>query len=275
MAIVVQPAGMVQAFAALGQLVAKARANEEAAQRMERAADRAARLQSQLLAQRHQREMLKYRTELDLETQKEAERRARAWQIEKMEIASRLDFQREEQRYQRYQAEKEAKLEALDKAYKKGLISAEDYNSAVLQTTTEVPFYDVAHRGKATDPLRERLASMLGGSPTEGPPTIGKEGAAETISATGEERIRVRAPDGTVGTIDIKEWPKAKEQGFTFISANRQPENERQERYAAYAKAEREAGRFPLDYIQWIAEGEPEPKPKSKPTFSMPKKPWF
>jgi len=258
MAIVVQPTGMVKTLAALGQLAAQARANEEAAQRAERVADRATRVQAQLLAQQHQREMLLYKTQLDSEAQIEAERRARAWEIEKMEMASRLDFQRQEARRQRYEAEKEAKLEALDRAHKRGLISSEEYNQAVLQTMTEIPFYTQAQiaQRKPTDPLREQLAAMLAGSPVEGQPSV---------SASGK-RARVRAPDGTIGTIDMNEWPEAQRQGFTLISVleDETPVDKEgmkdKQKYLQYFYNSKYVGKVPLSYAQWIAAGRPQQK---------------
>lgn len=240
MAIVVQPAGAVKAFAALGQLVAQARAGEEAARQAERAADRAARLQAQLLAQQHQRELLEYRAQLDLEAQIEAERRARAWQIEKMEIASRLDFQREEQRYQRYQAEKEAKLEALDKAYKKGLISSEDYNRAVLETTTEIPFYTIAGRksGTAEDPLMQLLG----------------EGELASVP-TPQELMAEGTPEAFRRGVELGYWEGETEEAPVDIEAM-----EDKQRYLRYFYNAKYTGKTPLTYAQWIAAGRPEVK---------------
>ena len=50
----------------------------------------------------------------------EAERRARAWQIEKMELASRLDFEREERERIRKLDEIDNKLRQLDKEKEQG-----------------------------------------------------------------------------------------------------------------------------------------------------------
>ena len=67
--------------------------------------------------------------------------RAKLWEIEKMEMRSRTDFEHEERSRQKKLAEKDAKLDALESAYKNGQINEDDYQQAVLQTQSEIPFY--------------------------------------------------------------------------------------------------------------------------------------
>jgi hypothetical protein len=187
--------GKVEDVAKLGILAGKSEAAAEAMQR-------------QLLQIEHDKQMLQFRAELDLE----AAKRSQQWEVEKMEIRSRTDFAREEGRRQQKLAEKQSKLDALERAYNSGIISEEDYHNAYVQTASDVPFYTYAKRaeleGAKKDPIKQYIAQMM----------AGEEGGATpspTPAATG--RVRVVSPQGQSGTIEAAEWPTYQAQGFRKI----------------------------------------------------------
>lgn len=130
MAIRVRPTGLTELYGKLGKLAGKA-------QQARREEERISTIHRQLVAQQHAIEMRAFEAQLDIE----AEKRARQWQLEKMEISSRADFMREEQRRLKRLDEKQARLDALEQAVKDGVIDSDDYNTAVLQEVTDIPFY--------------------------------------------------------------------------------------------------------------------------------------
>jgi len=94
--------GLVGAYGQLGKLAGEAKAEQQKAERLERAAER---LQQMQLS----REKMMLNRQWDIE----AYNRSKQWELEKMEIASRLDFQNQEERRQRDSEELEAKKKAI------------------------------------------------------------------------------------------------------------------------------------------------------------------
>lgn len=141
MAIKVQPKGMAGLYSRLGALAGQA----EAARRAE---ENLRRMEMQLSQQEHAREMATFNAQLRLQT----EQRARMWELEKMDMRSRVDFEREEKNRQRKLDDRQAQTDALDRALKDGIINEQDYNQAYLQVTTGVPMYTQAQiTGRAAD----------------------------------------------------------------------------------------------------------------------------
>jgi hypothetical protein len=153
--------GKVEDVAKLGILAGKSEAAQKTIARAEA-------MQRQLLQIEHDKQMLQFRAELDLE----AAKRSQQWEVEKMEIRSRTDFAREEGRRQQKLAEKQSKLDALERAYNSGIISEEDYHNAYVQTASDVPFYTYAKRaeleGAKKDPIKQYIAQMMAGEQAGG-----------------------------------------------------------------------------------------------------------
>lgn len=172
-------------------------------------------MQQRLIQMEHEKEMTQFRAQLDLQ----ASMRSQQWELEKMEIRSRTDFAREESGRQQKLAEKQSRLDALERAFKEGQISEEDYQNAHLQESTDVPFYTYAkqaERAAATtaarqDPVKQYIAQMLAEE---------QPGAAPTAPAT-TGRIRVVSPQGQSGTIEAAEWPTYQAQGFRLLSSTK------------------------------------------------------
>lgn len=104
--------------------------------------------------QQAQQEEMAYKDSLrqqDLQISLEAESRSKMWEIEKMELRSRMDFEREERARQKKLAEQDAKVEALDNALLNGQISEEDHSNAVLQTKSGIPIYAQSQINKRAD----------------------------------------------------------------------------------------------------------------------------
>jgi len=96
MAIVLQPPGYAKLYAGAGRIVGEAK-------RAERESERAADIAGRLLTMQNQQEMAVFNNQLALDRAKfaqlmdfELDKRSQQWQIEKMELRSRLDFQEEE-----------------------------------------------------------------------------------------------------------------------------------------------------------------------------------
>ena len=125
------------AVAKAGQAAGQARAAEAAANRAEHK-------RAQMEARNAQREERQYRQAIrsqDLAIDLQIQERSKLWEIEKIEMRSRMDFERDERTRQKKLAEKDAKLNALESAYKNGQINENDYQNAVLQTQSGLPIY--------------------------------------------------------------------------------------------------------------------------------------
>lgn len=208
MPIEVRPTGMTGLYGQLGKLAGQT----EAARKAE---DVVMRMQEQLRAQEHDKEMAEFNAQLRIDTEK----RARVWEFEKAEMSSRIDFEREERRRQTKLDERDAKLDALERAHQDGIIDEEDYNNARVQVETGVPAYTqskIAERGGDTDPIKAHIASLLGGK-------------TPTTPTDKSERIRVRTPEGETGTIEAWEWPLYETQGWSLAPAEPKPKVETQE----------------------------------------------
>jgi len=137
--------GNVADYAALGKLAGQATAAREAAARQDAINRQAMQMQAQQAAQAHQREMAEFDAYLDMHKYKAAQ----AWEVEKMELRSRHDFEmieaRREAEFQnqlqqemRQQQELDMKLKTLaEKAPVEmggdGFLTRQQYEDAVMK----------------------------------------------------------------------------------------------------------------------------------------------
>jgi len=119
MAIRVQPKGLAGLYGKLGALAGRVTAAQREAERAESFAQA---IVQQQLSQRHEAEMAQFNADLRLE----AEKRSRLWELEKMEMASRADFAREEQSRQRKLDNIDNAMQQLDKEVLAGRMSEEE-----------------------------------------------------------------------------------------------------------------------------------------------------
>lgn len=180
-------------------IAAAKRAGE--AQAALRAQEKAEKLQAQQMEFDYRTALRQQDVAIDLQMQE----RAKMWEIEKMELRSRMDFEREEKRRQRKLDEKQARLDALEKAQEAGTISKKDYEAAYLRVITGVPF-GLERQLTEQQKFKEAMAKRMRGALT---------GAATGIPTGG--RVRVMSPEGQSGTIDASEVGEYKEKGFTIV----------------------------------------------------------
>jgi len=161
--------GDVAGYAGLGVLAGKATAEREAVQR-QAAMDRQvmqvqAQRASQERAQAHQKEMTEFDAYMDNIRYQSAE----AWELEKMELRSRhdfemieakreMDFQNQMQREMRQQQEMDAKIKAINEAEH---LSAEERGDAILKVQTGVTI--PRRTGQPIDDWRERYMNIAAG----------------------------------------------------------------------------------------------------------------
>ena len=134
---------------------------EMAARKQESQADRAFR-----------REM----TEFDAQLRIESSKRSKMWEVEKMEMRSRLDFQEEEQTRMRKKQETDVKLEKLDEEFEKGMLTGEEYKR--IKAKIE---YGVTLPSQRIDPMKQMIANMMQQGGEEVAPEPEKKGFGEGI----------------------------------------------------------------------------------------------
>jgi alkylated DNA nucleotide flippase Atl1 len=236
MPIEVRPTGMASLYGQLGKLVGQAEAAREAEKQL-------LRIDEQLRNQAFQREMAEFDAQLNIDSQK----RARVWELEKAEMSSRIDFEREERRRQVKLDERDAKMDALDRALNDGIIDESDYNTARIQIETGVPAYTqakMAERGAGTsakEQLTAHIAQLLGGQTVaEGVTTEPPVAATPTGQPVSPdfERIRVRTPEGETGTIEQWEWPIYERQGWSLAPAEIKPKKKTRQEYGRWAPSD-------------------------------------
>jgi len=179
--------GLVGAYGQLGKLAGEAQKEKERIARLERAAARLQEIQ-----------WAKERQVLDHQWNIEAYNRSKSWQIEKMEIASRMDFEREEADRQQKLADVRAKEKAIQES---DILSEEEKTLWLAQLRTGLPIASMSLRqptGSAQ--MTEMLRTMTTGAPAP-------EGS----------RIRVKAPNGQTGTILESEWSMYLERGYKKV----------------------------------------------------------
>jgi len=176
-----------------------------------RAGEAQAALRAQEQAEKLQAQQMEfdYRTALrqqDMAIDLQMQERAKQWEIEKMELRSRMDFEREEKRRRQKLDEKQARLDALEKAQEAGTISKEDYEAAYLRVITGVPFgleKQLTEKQKFEEAMAKRMREALTGTAPTG--------------TVGMGTIRVKSPTGRIGTIPSEDLKEALASGYTII----------------------------------------------------------
>jgi len=209
----------VRALGELAQAAGQAQAQEAAAARAQQlqlqSMQSQAAMQRQLAAQQHQREMEDFKAFLALESEK----RARAWQLEKIEMASRHDFDMLEKRKEMYWAqdlqqrlikEQETlqKLKALDDAAEQGVIPPAKAAELKLQVRLGMtPRWGEPTSDPYTAMLEEALEEILGEKPTESPegPAPKRPGSLREVPQVVWENIKTYWGIGTPSTAEYME----------------------------------------------------------------------
>lgn len=111
---------------------------------------RAAAVQEQLRREKHEKEMAEFRAQLDVD----ATQRAQMWEIEKMQIRSRLDFEREEMERIRELDRIDGALKQIDREVESGRIT--ETQAAPLRFSYEMKKYGVDTPVSLIRPPREQ-----------------------------------------------------------------------------------------------------------------------
>lgn len=153
MPIEIRPSGEAELYGMAGELVGEAKATE-------REIARAERIQTQLLSIQNQREMAAFNNQLLLDRMKfqatmgfEKEKRAEQWQLQKMEIASQIDFEREE-------GERQEKLNNYSAVVKK--IDETDYLGEDTKERLKLQAYLKLHEVSVTDRALQPAQAKMG-----------------------------------------------------------------------------------------------------------------
>jgi hypothetical protein len=136
-------------------------------------------LERQRLIEQERRDRIESQ-KLDQQFQLEKENRARAWEIEKMEMSSRHDFDMQEQErqvlFQRDLSQRMKEQDELDYKVKaireSNILSAEDKELAMIQVLSGVPTYNKAtpqETNKTESPIAQALRRISEGTTTSTP----------------------------------------------------------------------------------------------------------
>lgn len=204
----------------------------------------------QRLEQKHRKELMDYQAELNLEKEKrnlqwefEAEQRARAWQIEKLGIISRLDFEREEKERQRKLNEIDAARKQIhdtdwiDDTTRAEKLEELDIQEEAVKLGVPLTARMVAPElyQKQLTPAQQAAKRALEGETLDGETTVLT--VKEVFAGPGE--IYVISPDGEPGKIPIEDLPEAlSEGGYTLAPGQAIPKSETFQRLGAEWQAE-------------------------------------
>jgi hypothetical protein len=206
--------GKTQLAAAAGKLIGEAQATQEAIERSQRVQER---LQSLAI----QKEMAQFNQQLAIDRAKfnlamdlEEEKRARQWQLEKMELASRIDFEESERKRAAEKAEYEAGIRLIQE--NENLTDAQKADAIYKFNLKKQAGY-TAPSQREEDPIktlvRQKIQAM-----SQPEMELGKEitppARIQKAVTPIPNRIRVISPDGRTGTILENEWSQYESAGF-------------------------------------------------------------
>lgn len=156
------------------------------------------------MQQQYQQDMKVLDAQLDLEMYE----RSKRWEIDKMQLRSQVDFQREEQQRQLKLDSYDNALQQIDKEVLAGRMTEQEAYPLKLKYEMNKMGVDVPTsllpREQKVDPMKQLIQRFLTDEEVEGIP-----------GATG--RIRVISPEGQSGTIEAWELETYKARGFRVI----------------------------------------------------------
>jgi len=180
---------------------------------------------------RNQMELIQFKAGIGVEAQK----RAHTFELEKLEIRSRGDLMRDEQRVQArfdIQLAKEIKEETeLEQKLKKindsKFLTPEEKENATLQVQTGIR----VGAGKKDNPMKAFLANMIEG---QGGDAVGADPASQIAKLYKASQVPTKPlanvtlqpgeiyvmKDGNVSKLPANQWPEAKKQGYTKLPHN-------------------------------------------------------
>ena len=187
---------MTAAYTQLGKLAGEAKASQQAAKVRQQQ-------MSELTQLRNRQQM----AELEHQWAVEAYNRSQEWQLEKMQIASRIDFEREEKQRQQKIEEFNAAVKAIDKEMQSGRITQDQAGKFKLMAETRIktgwspPVSQLFPQSE--DAIGQMISQALAGK--------------VPVTTTTDNRIQVISPTGQTGTILENEWSTYQAQGFKKV----------------------------------------------------------
>lgn len=160
------------------------------------------------MQQQYQQNVRQLDAQLDLEMYE----RSKRWEIDKMQLRSQMDFQREEQKRGRIIDDAENATLQIEKEIKAGNIDEDDpqVKNLLLYYSLQSQFPDrtpptglLKTPREEIDPMKQLIQRFLTGDEVEGVP--------------GTDRVRVISPEGQTGTIAATEIEEFRAKGFTII----------------------------------------------------------
>lgn len=218
-------AGLYGAAAVLSKQEAEAR----------RAQEQAARRQDIQEQRQYQQNVKLLDTQLDLEMYE----RSKRWEIDKMELRSQMDFQREEQLRQRKMDSIDSAIQQIDKEVLAGRMTEQEAKPIKLKYEMEKMGIDIPisllpgrEREEAGLPwymreaykefpeaqaIRERMITGKVDPTQQLIQRFLAGGEAEEVEPVKMGRVRVISPTGQTGTIEASEVESFRAKGFTII----------------------------------------------------------
>jgi len=210
MAIVIQLQNLTGLYSKAAKLVGES-------QKAQKEIEQAERVQEQLRSIAASKEMAEFQNQLTLDRAKynsmmdlEAEKRAKAWDIEKMELRSRMDFAEEERKRMERNKEYDMAIKQLyeNPIYAK-LTPDEKIQAEQILEMRKYTNQPVFPRMTEEDEITRLMKTAMGGTTTGG--------------SLDKQIMNVISPDGRTAQIEAWEWPEAQRMGFRLATQPTQP----------------------------------------------------
>lgn len=158
--------GDLGALADLARLAGEAKASQRQADRSHQAMMQAQRLQAQQAADIRRGELQQEMAVFDEEMKANARMQAQSWELEKMAIRSRMDFEQQERRRIMEDEEKQSKIKALEHAFDRGQITESELSRNILSVQLGHSFREdrASTKGGAIEDIYRSLISQETGN---------------------------------------------------------------------------------------------------------------
>jgi len=210
----------VESIQKLSVLAGKAKASERTAQRNQQLAAQAQQMQ-------YQKEMAQYQAQ----TKMKADQMAMDWELQKLQLNSIKDFEREQMRLDALTARELAKeikekdeFELVQRQIREAdYLTPEEKEQAISKATMQRFGYSPSILPKQEDGsiLANWMRDNKGGVATEIPGGVGGEKtpppqgiSQQQQTAEAQNKLRVISPTGVVGSIPASEWAEHKKSGY-------------------------------------------------------------
>lgn len=198
MAIRYQPTGYGEAVQKVAQEAGAAMAAREAAKI-------SAQLEAQRESQVRSMEFEKQMKDIDQQFELEKFARSKAWDIEKMETASRIDFEYDEKKRIQKKEQLDADLKALDTAHESGLVSDEDWQrerkARQLKDWGMEEAATQLYRPPTKEEMMLKMLGQRGGMPAASATTQPVKQPSFKILGQTEQGVMMETPTGDVQTM--------------------------------------------------------------------------